>query len=491
MEVVRVTLKNNVFLHIDCDRDIMMEIKEKFTFSVPGAKYTPAFKFGGWDGTISLFNIPKQQLYAGVFLDLDAFCTEREYKLECWDSGIGLPNQNTEVLPEEMVEFVKSLEIPNIEVRDYQYAAIYKAIRNKRHTILSSTGSGKSLVIYVIVRYLLDELDYATLIVVPTTTLVHQLTGDFADYGFDVEQVHKIMSGLEKNTKKKVVISTWQSLVKMPKEWFDRFKCVVIDECHGAKATELNKLLEKCTESEYRFGMTGSLDDSKSHKMMIQGVLGPVLRVSDTKTLQDQGHLADIDIKCIVLDYTKDTKVMMRGQEYHKEVDFIVSHTGRNKFICNLAAKLTGNTLILYTFVEKHGDVLDAILKDKLKEGSYFYVHGGVDGDDRNNIRAIVEKHDNAVILASMGTFSTGINIKRLHNLVIVSPVKSIIRVLQSIGRGLRKGDGKDKLMVYDLADDLANSKTKKNFAYKHFVNRLEIYSREQFPYTITTVPIE
>ena len=145
----------------------------------------------------------------------------------------------------------------------------------------------------------------------------------------------------------------------------------------------------------------------------------------------------------------------------------------------------------LYTFVEKHGDVLDAILKDKLKEGSYFYVHGGVDGDDRNNIRAIVEKHDNAVILASMGTFSTGINIKRLHNLVIVSPVKSIIRVLQSIGRGLRKGDGKDKLMVYDLADDLANSKTKKNFAYKHFVNRLEIYSREQFPYTITTVPIE
>lgn len=490
-DIIKVGLRNHVYLALDCDMGLRQEIRDHFTFNVPGAKYTPAYKFGGWDGTISLCDVRKGTLWAGVFPELKEWADKQGYTLEVVESDYGLPGTKTDVTPEELVEFIQQLEIPNIKIRDYQYEAVYKAIRNKRHTILSSTGSGKSLIIYLILSYITRNLNAPSLIVVPTTTLVHQLVGDFSDYGYDVSTVHKIMAGMEKDTKALVTVSTWQSLMKLPPSWFDRYGCVIIDECHGAKATELTKLLEKCTNASYRFGLTGSLDNSKAHHMSIQGALGPIVRVTETKTLQDQGHLAEIDIKCIVLDYAKDTKKMLRGTDYHREIDFIVGHERRNRFIVRLAEHLKGNTLILYTFVEKHGDLLDAMLSKSIQDGSYFYVHGGVDSEERDQVRYIVENLDNAVILASMGTFSTGINIKRIHNIILASPTKSVIRVLQSIGRGLRKGEGKDELVLYDIADDLANSKTKKNFAYKHFVERLAIYTKEQFPYSISTVEIE
>lgn len=391
MEVIKVGLRNHVYLYVDCDLGIKYEIKEKFTFNVPGAKFTPAFKFGGWDGTISLMNVPKSLLYAGVYEEFKQWCADNDYEIEEVPTPYGFPGSVTGLTPQELAEFIEGLEIPNIKIRTYQYEAVFKAISNKRHTILSSTGSGKSLIIYLIARYLWDTFDVATLIVVPTTTLVHQLTGDFKDYGYDISLVHKIMGGYEKVSDCPVTVSTWQSLMKLPASWFAKYRCVIIDECHGAVATQLNKLLEKCTECDYRFGMTGSLDNAKAHHMMIQGVLGPIVRVTETKQLQDDGHLAEIDIKCIVLDYKKDTKTMMRGQDYHKEIDFIVGHEARNRFIAKLAKHVKGNTLILYTFIEKHGDKLDALLSKSIPAGSYFYVHGGVESEERDMVRAIVD----------------------------------------------------------------------------------------------------
>jgi superfamily II DNA or RNA helicase len=491
METIKIALRNHSYLMVSADRDIQYELKDYFTFDIPGAKYTPKFKAGIWDGTISLYNTSKSQLYAGVLSELEKFCEDRDYKLEFVDSEeYGSPKQVHDLTDTELSDFIKTLELP-FEVRDYQFNAVHTAIQNKRNVILSSTGSGKSLIIYIMTRYLVDELDNNVLIVVPTTTLVHQMTGDFESYGYDVSLVHKIMSGAEKNTEKKVVISTWQSLMRLPPEWFSRFKVAIIDECHGCQSTELTKLLEKCTNAEFRYGLTGSLDNSKTHQMSIKGNLGPIFRVTETHKLISQGHLSEIKIKALVLDYSRETKKLMAKQNYPDEIDFIVRHEKRNRFICNLARSLKGNTLILYNFIEKHGDVLDVMLREKISEGQYFYIHGGVDGEDRNQIRGIVEESENAVILASMGTFSVGVNLKRLHNLILASPTKSVIRVLQSIGRGLRKGEGKDKLTVFDIADDLSNSKTAKNFAYKHFVERLKIYTNESFPYTITTVPIE
>jgi len=497
---IRVKLKNHVFLQLDCDLGIKYELRDHFTFEVPGARFTPKYKAKIWDGTISLFNIVKSTLYAGVYSQLLEFAKSREYEIELVESEYyGLPGEKTNILPEDFVEYCKSLEVQNndtdIKIRSYQYEAAFRAIRNKRHTILSPTGSGKSLIIYLITRYLLDTADARILIVVPTTSLVKQMTSDFEDYStknkFDVEgNVHQIMAGYEKNTKKKIVISTWQSLMRLPPEWFN-FDCVFIDECQGAKSTELQKLLEKCADTPYRFGTSGSLDKSLTHKTMIQGVLGPIIKVASTKELIDKKQLSPINIKCVILNHPKETKNLLKGnKEYDVELNYLVSCEKRNKFIRNLVLSLDGNTLVLYRLVEKHGDVLDKMFNEKVGERRYFYVHGNTDVDEREEVRSIVEKSNNAIILASYGVFGAGINIKRIHNIVFASPSKSLVRVLQAIGRGLRVASDKSELLLFDIADDLSNNNKKKNFSYKHLVERLNIYTNEEFPYTLTTIDI-
>lgn len=496
-EVIRVKLKNYVFLQIDCDLGIKYEIKDHFTFDVPGAKFMPKFRAKVWDGKISLFDASNSTLYAGVYPELVEFAKAAGYNIELVESPeYGFPGEKTNILPEDFVEYCKSIEVQSnnddLKIRSYQYEAAYRAIRDTRHVILSPTGSGKSLVIYLITRYLLDSIDARTLIVVPTTALVNQMTTDFIDYStknkFDVDgNVHQIMGGYEKNTKKKIVISTWQSLMRLPREWFN-FDCVIIDECQSAKSAELQKLLEKCADTKYRFGTSGSLDKSTTHKMMIKGAIGPIIKVASTKQLIEKKQLSPVDIKCIVLNHPVEAKTLLRkNKEYDVELDYLVSCEKRNKFIVNLALSLDGNTLVMYRLVEKHGDVLNRLFLDKVGDRKYFYVHGKTQVDDREEVRSIMEQSNNAITLASYGVFGAGTNIKRIHNIIFASPSNSLVRVLQAIGRGLRVASGKDELVLFDIADDLSNNK-KKNFTYRHLVERLNIYTNEEFPYTITTV---
>lgn len=359
-------------------------------------------------------------------------------------------------------------------------------------------NSGKSLIQYIIIRYLLEHHAERLMLVVPSTALVFQMTKDFADYSsnddsFDADtMIHHVMSGKEKTSNKPIVISTWQSQMKMTSQTAHTYDAILVDECSGVRGVELVKLLDKCTESAFKYGFTGTLNKSKTDKMQIQAMLGPVLKVTETRKLIDDGYLAAINIKCLTLDYTKDTKAMVsKNKDYHLEVDFLVSHERRNKFIRNLTMSLDGNTLVLYTLVEKHGDVLDKLFQEKIGDRKYFYLHGGVDAEDRDDIRPIVESSSNAVILASYGVFAQGVNIKRIHNIVLASPTKSVIRLLQSIGRGLRTGVDKEGLVVYDISDDLSNSKSRKNFTYGHFIERLKIFNEESFDYTITKINIE
>jgi superfamily II DNA or RNA helicase len=371
--------------------------------------------------------------------------------------------------------------------RDYQMEAFIHAVRERRALMLSPTASGKSFIIYLLVRYYASR----TLIIVPTTSLVSQLASDFNDYGFVSDKlVHRIFSGQDKQSNKPITISTWQSIYKLPKEYFQQFDVVIGDEAHLFKAKSLSSIMSNLDSCRYRFGFTGTLDGTQTHKLVLEGLFGPVRKVTTTSELIEQKHLAEFKIKAIVLSYPEEVRKMIaRAADYQAEMDYLVRLEARNKFIRNLALSLEGNTLLLFQYVDKHGKGLYDKLMQEAGDRKIFYVSGEVDGEEREEIRKIVEEEQNAIIVASYGTFSTGVNIRNLHNVIFSSPSKSKIRNLQSIGRGLRKSDSKDSATLYDIADDMS-WKSKKNFTLLHFMERIKIYNEEKFPYKLYNVTL-
>ena len=416
------------------------------------------------------------------------FASDRHYMLEMIeDDQYGLPNKWNKIDHQKWVKQIATFD-PPFEPRDYQYEAVTHAIERKRAVLISPTGSGKSLIAYLLVRWFLEEKESKVLIIVPTTALVEQMGGDFGTYGWDDEEnVHKIYSGKEKVTDKRVIISTWQSLYKHPVEWFDQFGMVIGDEAHTMKAQSLQMLMTKCREAEYKIGMSGTLDGAVVHRLVIEGLFGPVHRVAWTKDLQEDGTLANLHIDMILLNYDDEEKKKVAPMTYQQELEFLVTHDARNKFIRNLALTQKGNTLILGQYIEKHLDVLNELIREKHKQ--VYYVHGGTDVADREAVRGIVEKSDGAIIIASVGVFSTGVNIRNIHNIIFASPSKSQIRVLQSIGRGLRKADNNQDTKLIDLADNLQLG-SKGNYSLKHSAARLKIYDTEKFDYKLHEVYI-
>lgn len=478
-EIVQVEKHDEVYVKIKAEPGIMMEMSEFFTFSVPGAKFMPAFRSKFWDGKIRLLNPMNGLLYAGLLSYVEDFCHKREYEIEYLSDF-----STKEFSVKEAKEFISKLK-PTLQPRDYQIDAFVHAVRERRSLLLSPTASGKSFIIYLLVRYYAKR----TLIIVPTTSLVSQLASDFADYGFESDRfVHRVFAGQDKGTTKPITITTWQSVYKLPKEFFDSFDVVIGDEAHLFKAKSLTSVLTKLSGCRYRFGFTGTLDGTQTHKLVLEGLFGPVRKVISTKELIDKKHLAEFNIKAIVLSYPDEIrKMIIRSANYQSELDYLVACEARNKFIKNLALSLEGNTLILYQYVEKHGVVLEKMLKDNNRP--VYFVSGSVDGEERENIRKVVENESNAIIVASFGTFSTGVNIKNLHNIIFTSPSKSRIRNLQSIGRGLRKSDTKTAATLYDIADDMS-WKSKKNFTLLHFMERVKVYNEEKFKYKIYKVTL-
>lgn len=482
METIRVRKLNHANLHIDCSYGPAEELKEFFSFFVPGYKFMPAFKKRVWDGKIRLFDVKTGELPAGLIYHLVKFIDTRGYKIEFVPTEYGMPYSEDKVDPEEFANFEKSVKLPShIKMRDYQVAACLEGLKRKRAVLVSPTGSGKSLIIYMLMRWFIKQHQKKVLVIVPTTSLVEQMANDFKSYGLPEDFVHKIYSGKDKETPKPIVISTWQSIHKLPKMWFEQFGMVLGDECHGFKSKSLMNIMNKATEAEYRYGTTGTLDGSETHELVLQGLFGKVFKVTTTKALQDNDTLAPLDIKRLILDYDDKTRKEFGKRTYQEEIEWIVENEKRNKFITNLTIDLKGNTLVLFNYVEKHGKPLYRSIKDKAGEDrSVFFVSGEVATSDREYIRAIMEKQSNAIIVASLGTFSTGINIRNLHNIVFASPSKSQIRVLQSIGRGLRKSDDGRTTVLYDVIDNIV-SDGKPNFAMLHGTARNEIYTREQF----------
>lgn len=478
---------DEVYVHIQCGDGVAYELHSYFEFYVPGYQFNPKFKAKLWNGKIYLFNLSSRKIYKGLIPHIARFCEERDYSWSYQDESY-----DEEFSVVEAKEYIKTLNLP-MEPRDYQIDAFVHAIRNRRILLLSPTSSGKSLIIYMILKYLLENHSKKSLIIVPNISLVNQLTSDFASYGMDVEKnVHKIFAGQEKfNDEKSIVISTWQSLYKLPQSYFDQYDVVFGDECHLYKSKEISGILTKMTKAVYRIGTTGTLDGTKTHKLVLEGLFGLVRKVATTKELMDKGHIADFMIKCLLLKHPDSVCQALKEYTYVQEIQYLILNETRNRFIHNLAMSLEGNTLILYQYVDKHGKILHEMIKKTmdLENRKCFFVYGKTDGELREEIRHIVEKEKDAIIIASYGVFSTGISIRNLHNIIFASPSKSRIRNLQSIGRGLRKSETKDSAVLYDIADDL-RYKRHENFTLKHFVHRLQIYSEEKFNFKIYKIEL-
>jgi superfamily II DNA or RNA helicase len=477
--------KNEVYVGIECEESIAYELGEHFTFMVPGAQFSPKFRARLWDGKIRLFDRRTRTIYRGLVPKIIEFCVERDYKYEYINESY-----STEFSLVEAQEFIKSLNLTK-EPRDYQVEAFVHAIRNKRSLLLSPTASGKSLIIYLIIRYLLKTKKKG-LIVVPTISLVEQMYGDFEEYGWKKadEKVHRIYQGKSKSTDKPITISTWQSIYQEHPKYFQDFEFVIGDEAHLYKANSLISILTKLTNASYRVGTTGTLDGTKTHKLVLEGLFGSVEKVTTTKELMDQKHIADFRIKCLLLKHDAQICNAAKKFDYQEEIAYLILNEKRNRFIRNLALSLHGNTLVLYQYVDKHGAILYKMIEEKAIEGrKCFFVYGKTDVETREGIRKIVETETNAVIIASYGTFSTGISIRNLHNIIFASPSKSRIRNLQSIGRGLRLGDNKEIATLYDIADDLKH-KNHTNYTLKHFDERIKIYMEEKFNFKIYKIEL-
>ena len=474
---------NEVYAHVKCESSDAMELNEYFTFYVPGYTFMPAFRNKIWDGKIRLFNSQTKQIYYGLLPYLEKFAEERDYTVE-YDESV---DPADEFSYNDAQEFIDTLGLP-FAPRDYQVKAFVHAVRNRRAMLLSPTASGKSLIIYLLARW----FNTRTLIIVPTISLVAQLYKDFEDYGFDSDKyVHQIMAGADKKTTCPITISTWQSIYKMPKEWFQQFDVVIGDEAHLFKAKSLTTILTNLYDCKYRFGLTGTLDGTQTHRLVLEGLFGRVKNVTTTKELIDSGSLAKFRIKALVLKYEEQSCKECKNHKYQDEINYIISKTARNRFIKNLTLSLKGNTLVLYQFVDKHGRILYNTIKDSVDDGRpVFFIHGAVGVDEREEVRRITEEEENAIIIASYGTFSTGINIRNLHNIIFSSPSKSKIRTLQSIGRGLRLGANKEIATLYDIADDITY-KSRKNFTLEHFMERMKIYNEQKFDYKIYTINLK
>jgi len=471
--------KDDVYSQIECERSITKELNEYFSFEVPGAKFMPSFKNRLWDGKIRLFDIRNNQIYVGLSEYIYKFATAKKYTIS---GGVRTP---LEIDVGTVQSFIDGLQ-STVTIRDYQLDAIQHSIRNGRCILVSPTASGKSFVIYILIRYYQQILDNShILLLVPRSSLVEQMYTDFQDYGWDSEKFcHRIYAGKDKTSPKLVHISTWQSIYQLPKKHFEKYKVIIGDEVHTFAAKSLKTIMHKTTDCQYKFGLTGTLDDADSHHLVLEGLFGSVKKVTTTKQLMDSKQISDLKIIGIVLTYSKKECII---RDYNKEIKFITEHPQRNNLIRNLCIELKGNTLVLFSLI-KHGQLLHDLIKERADVNrKTFFVFGGTDSETREKIRRIVETERDAIVVASFGVFSTGINIRNLHNIIFASPYQSRIRNLQSIGRGLRIHESKAGAKLYDIADNFNNN----NHTMKHFVKRIGIYNQEEFDYEIVKINLK
>ncbi len=477
-ETVRVTAIDHVNMRIEGEHSLLMELHEYFAFRPPNYQWSPLFKSKVWDGKIRLFKLNPQTIYRGLLPQLQSWADRLNYSIEYTDE-IALSNNISLV---EAANFIKGLNLPHVP-HQHQVEGFLNVARRNRSIELAATGSGKSMLAYMLVRY----FDVKTLIITTKTGLAAQMVANFAEYGgatWALEHCHMVTAGIEKSSAKPIVITTWQSVYRQPKTYFQQYQMVIGDEAHHYDAKSMMSIMEKMSNAKIRIGLTGRLEDSKVHELILQGLFGPIHEPATSKQLRDRGVIAEPKLKVIMLKHTlKDCQKFAGGKDYRAEREFVITHSKRNTFICNLALSLKGNTLVLYRFVEAQGKPLyEELLAQSQADKPIFFINKDTSAEDRELIRLTFGKLDNAILIASTGTFVEGSNIPTLNNAIMATPVKSKITVLQSIGRLLRVKDDKTSAEIYDIVDDLTNG-PKINYLMKHAIARMQLYKKSEFSY--------
>lgn len=489
-DLVWVNELSPVWTKVQCtDAGIMQELIDLFTFEVPNAKFHPLVRAKRWDGKIRLMK-PSGLIYTGLIPEVQSYCEANHYVV----SGVFSSNTTNDLDIIVLKRILKDLkDTCGLVPRDYQLDGLLHVIKHSRAILISPTASGKSLIIHLIIAY----FDLNTLLVVPTQNLVLQMQKDLISYGVDESRIQIIMEGRTKDVTKPIVISTWQSLATVEPDWFDRFGILLIDEVHTAKAKSLTKIAEKCS-AVIRVGTTGTLDNIVPNMLSIVGLFGPVKQLTTTKVQMDKGNLAKLVVKLVRFNYApsdrkelSDRRIAIRREQktnikkataavYADEIDFLIGHQGRRDKIVEVVRELKGNTMVLFHRVEKDGKLIYEALKEALPDHQVLFASGETPVEERDDIRKVLEDNSNVIVVASITLFSTGVNIRNLHNAVAVAPTKSLIRVLQSIGRTLRLHDSKDAATWVDIVDDLTWG-SHDNYAVKHAAARIRIYEDSEF----------
>ena len=490
---------------------------------VKNYQYDPRFKSGQWDGYKKFYSVKNNYLiYPKGFTNLiKDFCMNSNIKFE------EVNPTHYDYDEDDINTFIESLNL-DFELRDYQRKTIHLTLKNGRGVYELATGSGKSVIQAIILTYLWYKYNIKSVLIVPNVSLVEQFYSDFLDYfkNYDkdiTEILHKIYSGLPKHFDKPITITTWQSVYKS-EELFEDIGCIITDEVHRAKNYEsklADIIIPSSLNAKYKLGFTGTIPKDRVEQYNLIGSFGEIKTIVKAKDLIEMGYGTPIEIILMNLKYPKKFCTEIRKQNYQKEKKIFETLDDRNDYIVKLARKVSekfGNTLILfdriehgYTLVEKltGGKFIPKLTnrnanlyKDKkiflntitdkeqkiidkynldvktLEDEKVFFIYGEVDANIREEIRKKTEELDNIIIVANYQTFSTGVNIKNLHNLILASSTKKFETLVQSLGRTIRKHKLKNKVRVFDIIDNCSTGFSD-NYLYKHFKERLAVYIEE------------
>lgn len=477
------------------------DISQRFEFEAPDARFDPRVRSGRWDGKIRLYNRRTHLLYLGLYYTLIEFLSSKKLSYEVQGQPVITFNDVTDEDIYAAIDLIQPHASGNlIEPYDYQINAVKFMMSMNRTTCLAATSAGKSLIIYIAARMYQMMTSKRILIIVPSIQLVEQMYADFQDYSTYPDSswaVHKncqkVSGNYSKTISSQIVITTWQSLAKMSSYVLGDSEVVFVDEVHTVKGKVLTELMQAATSVSIRHGLTGTLDGVECNELLTQGLLGPVCRVVTAKQLIDAKRATPIKINCLIFDYPENDKKDLHFLKlntpvklrYNTEVEFIIQNQNRNQTLQKFISCMKGNTLVMFDRVEEYGVKL---YEDMLsRHANTFLIVGDVEAKVREQIRAIVENYDDAIIYASYGTMSTGISIKKLHNLVLASSTKSKIRVLQTLGRLMRLHESKDQARVYDIVDKI-NFRHHENYALLHSEERIKYYANEGYEVTFDTI---
>lgn len=504
MQDVEIIFETQSKIRVSCEREISFQIKEHFSFFAEGFRFHPMYKDKVWDGKIKLFN--KGILPRGLLPELITFCEENNFTYSV-DKKLSI-KENVNIDLQTYINPSHKDGKP-LEFYEYQLKGVQHALEQKQTILLSPTSTGKSLMIYSVVKYILENSDKKILIVVPTVNLVNQLYSDFEEYslinGFDTEKyTHKIFQGQDKNSNKRVFLSTYHSISKLKKTYFEQFGCLIGDEVHKFKGKELQKINENCENAIYKIGLTGTLGNIEANKWTIQGLFGSPLVLTTNKEMIDLGRSANLKISMLQLIYSDDEKKLISQKTriknkalFSDEIDFVCHHSRRTRFVAAMALKQPLNTIILFNR-EEHGDFIYKTIVEMNPNKKVYFINGKkaiIDGKVftgqaaikiREQIRKQIDEDESSILVASFGTTGTGISIKNLNTMIIAASAKDEKKVLQAVGRILRVGKYPD-VKIYDIGDDLSWKKNI-NHVLKHFVERVNYYKKEQFNFSIKKV---